>query len=652
MSFRLKTVLGIACIEALLLTILVVSGLNYLTSSNAAQLQQRAATTAKLVATMTGDAVIAVDLATLDVLVEQALRNQDIVYLRIRSGNGAVLSEGGDAEALTAPFTEDETIAATSSDQRLDVSAPIKVAGAAFGTVELGLSTSTLDATLGDALTWMVSIALFEMILVALLGLALGHYLTRQLMQLQGGAKKVASGDFGYQVPINSKDELADTATSFNRMSSALADYAKIAEDARKKAEAGRELAESTLQDALDSMRDHVLVVGDDGKVVLANQSYRQRYNLGETPATADIAFTAEAARSPLPAEGYIATRLDHLANPQAHRRWEEAQGDGAQFLVAQQPMSKGGVVVVQTDVSELYHALEENKDLQRELIQRQKSEAVATLAGGLAHEINTPVQIIADNAVFVADSIGEIIDIVADIVDGEGIDKAALSAKLDSMDWAFIKDEIPNALADMADGTHRVRDLISTFKQFAKPDGTTVSLVDLTDVIRSTIDDAKSFIESAVTIDADYAPGLPAVPCQADQIKQVLRHLLANAAHAIEDRGEATDGHIAVRLGIDRDMAKLEIEDNGCGIPPDHLDRIYDVLFTTKSPGRGTGQGLALSHMIITRGHGGRITVRSKIGEGTCFTIFLPLVEHREAESTLDDQSLHVAEPDRKALV
>ncbi|MGI9502982.1 MAG: ATP-binding protein [Geminicoccaceae bacterium] len=652
MSFRLKTVLGIACIEALLLTILVVSGLNYLSSSNAAQLQQRAATTAKLVATMTGDAVIAVDLATLDVLVEQALRNPDIVYLRIRSGNGAVLSEGGEAEALTAPFTEDETNEQTSSDHRLDVSAPIQVAGTAFGTVELGLSTAILNTTFGDALVWMVSIALFEMIMVALLGLALGHYLTRQLMQLQRSAKKVASGDFGYQIPISSKDELADTATSFNRMSSALARYAEIAEDARQQAEAGRERAESTLQDALDSMRDHVLVIGDNGEVLLANQSYRRRYDIFDTPTTADAAFTAEAARRHEPAKTYVSKRLQQLADPRAHRRWEEAHGDGAHLLIAQQPMSKGGVVIVQTDVSELYQALEENKELQGELIQRQKSEAVATLAGGLAHEINTPVQIIADNAVFVADTVGEMVGMIDDMVDRGGIDKAALSARLDSMDWAFMKDEIPNALADMADGTRRVRDLIATFKQFAKPDGTTVSLVDLADVIRSTIDDAGSFIEPLASIETDFAEDLPPVPCQADQIKQVLRHLLANAAHAIEDRDGTADGRISVRLSVDRDMARLEIEDNGCGIPPDHLDRIYDVLFTTKSPGRGTGQGLALSHMIITRGHGGRITVRSEVGKGTCFTIFLPLADHRQAEPALDNDRPHATELSATALV
>ncbi len=630
MSFRLKTVLGIACIEALLLTILVISGLNYLSSSNATQLQQRAATTAKLVATMTGDAVIAVDLATLDVLVDQALRNPDLVYLRIRSANGTVLSEGGAADALAAPFALDETIGQTSSDQRLDVSAPIMVAGSAFGKVELGLSTSILDTTFGDALAWMVGIALSEMILVALLGLALGHYLTRQLMMLKRGAKQVASGDFGYQIQIEGRDELADTAESFNSMSTALARYAEIAEDARRKAEAGRELAESTLKDALDSMRDHVLVIDDDGDVLLANHSYRMLYCADGPPSRAEAAFATEARRHEGPEVDYIASRLDQLAAPSAYPRWESALADGRRLLIAQHPMSKGGVVVVQTDVSELYQALEENRQLQQELLQRQKSEAIGTLAGGLAHEINTPVQIIADNARFVSEAVGEIFELIDNLSDKGEFDRTTLAAKLEMIDWAYVKDEIPQALADMTDGTKRVRDLIATFKQLAKPAGAAVSLVDLTEVIGSAIDDTRGVWEPLATVQTQLPDDIPPTPCQADQIKQVLHHLIVNAAHAIEDRDLAGPGLISINLSHDHQYARLAIEDNGCGIAEDQLDRIYDVLFTTKEPGRGSGQGLALSHMFVTHAHGGQITVDTAIGKGTCFTISLPLSDDR----------------------
>ncbi|MEM9627957.1 MAG: ATP-binding protein, partial [Pseudomonadota bacterium] len=644
MSFRLKTVLGIACIEALLLTILVISGLNYLSSSNADQLQQRAATTAKLVATMTGDAVIAVDLATLDVLVEQALRNPDLVYLRIRSANGTVLSEGGTAEALAASFVQDETVAQARSDQRLDVSAPITVAGSEFGQVEIGLSTATLDSIFGDALVWMVGIALSEMVLVALLGLALGHYLTRQLMMLKRGAKQVASGDFGYQIPIDGRDELAETADSFNSMSTALARYAEMAEDARRKAEAGRELAESTLKDALDSMRDHVLVIDDEGRVVLANRSYRRLYCQGAYPECAENAFAAEAERNEGQTKDYVEARLEKLATPLTAPRWEAKLTDGRHLLIAQQPMSTGGAVIVQTDVSELYQALEENRLLQQELIQRKKSEAIGTLAGGLAHEINTPVQVIADNATFVAETIGEIIQMV-DQLSEDDIDRDGLSKRLEAIDWAFVKDEIPQALADMADGTGRVRDLIQTFKQLAKPDGTAISLVELDDVVQSAIDDTRNSWTSIAEIRTDVPDDMPLVPCQTDQIRQVLRHLIVNAAHAIEDRGAGEPGLISIRMSCHQDHARIEVEDNGCGIPQSDLDCIYDVLFTTKEPGRGSGEGLALTHMYVTRGHGGHIRVESVTGEGTRFTVDLPLANPRSAE--IGDEQKQLQEED-----
>ncbi|MEM9441240.1 MAG: ATP-binding protein [Pseudomonadota bacterium] len=635
MSFRLKTVLGIACIEALLLTILVVSGLNYLSSSNAKQLLQRAATTAKLVATMTGDAVIAVDLATLDVLVDQALRNPDIVYLRITSNNGTTLSEGGDATALAAAFVEDHSIDQTSNDRRLDVSAPITVAGSDFGRVELGLSTEVLHSTFGSALIWMVSIALFEMMMVALLGLALGHYLTRQLLMLKRGAKQVASGDFGYQLPINGKDELSDTALSFNSMSEALARYARLAEDARQRAEAGRELAESTLNDALDSMRDHVLVIGADGEVLLANRSYRTLYGADHDLSHADAAFAAEAVENGELEDEYVAKRLQQLADPSTYPRWEAELSDGRRHLIAQHPMSMGGVVIVHTDVSELYQALEENRQLQKELIQRQKSEAVGTLAGGLAHEINTPVQIISDNATFVREAIGEIVPMVDGLSRVDDINRDLIAERLDAIDWDYVKDEIPQALADLSEGTERVRDLIGTFKQFAKPDGTTVSAADLADLLRTTIEETEHVWQPVALMDVDVPDDMPPIPCQADQIRQVLRHLIVNAAHAVEDRARDGEGRIVARLTHDQGHARIEIEDNGCGIPPEHLDRIYDVLFTTKAPGRGTGQGLALSHVIVTRGHQGRILVDSALGKGTCFSILLPIKRDDEASDS-----------------
>ncbi|MEP2183406.1 hypothetical protein, partial [Roseibium sp.] len=121
MSFRLKTVLGIAAIEILLLAVLVLSGLYYIQTSNEERIFREAHTAADLLATMTTDATVALDLATLDELVQQAARNPGIVYARIRSAEGQVLSENGVPAALARDFKEDSSTESALEDTVLDV---------------------------------------------------------------------------------------------------------------------------------------------------------------------------------------------------------------------------------------------------------------------------------------------------------------------------------------------------------------------------------------------------------------------------------------------------------------------------------------------------------------------------------------------------
>lgn len=106
-------------------------------------------------------------------------------------------------------------------------------------------------------------------------------------------------------------------------------------------------------------MRDHVLVIDRDDDALLANQSYRTLYSADHVPSHAAEAFAAEADRNDATEEDYVASRLRYLAAPSSHPRWEAALSDGRRLLIAQHPMSNGGVVVVQTDVSEVYQSPE-----------------------------------------------------------------------------------------------------------------------------------------------------------------------------------------------------------------------------------------------------------------------------------------------------
>ncbi|MEP3298399.1 MAG: hypothetical protein ABJO27_18305 [Pseudoruegeria sp.] len=178
MSFKLKTILGIALIEIILLAILVLTSLHDLRSSNERELRTRAETSAKLLATMTSDAVVALDLATLDSLVEQALSNEGLLFVQISNSNDLVLAEGGTIPARLSSVkdtTDDQDL----SDGNFNVTAPINVAGAQFGTVQIGLSASLLNDVVAAGSRRMWIIAGVEVLLVAIFGYILGTILTR-----------------------------------------------------------------------------------------------------------------------------------------------------------------------------------------------------------------------------------------------------------------------------------------------------------------------------------------------------------------------------------------------------------------------------------------------------------------------------------------
>jgi two-component system NtrC family sensor kinase len=133
------------------------------------------------------------------------------------------------------------------------------------------------------------------------------------------------------------------------------------------------------------------------------------------------------------------------------------------------------------------------------------------------------------------------------------------------------------------------------------------------------------------VTAELRLAPGLPHVPCDASQVQQVVMNLVMNAAEATRGKGA---GRVVVSLRPRADQAAvvLAVEDDGEGIPEEHLAHVFDPFFTTKEEGKGVGLGLAVVYGIV-EAHGGQIDVRSRVGEGTAFEVALPLAPEAAAE-------------------
>ncbi|MCB1958664.1 MAG: hypothetical protein KDG55_23570, partial [Rhodocyclaceae bacterium] len=141
-----------------------------------------------------------------------------------------------------------------------------------------------------------------------------------------------------------------------------------------------------------------------------------------------------------------------------------------------------------------------------------------------------------------------------------------------------------------------------------------------------------------------DFDPELPQVPVMPGDFNQVILNMIVNAAHAIGDVvGDGANGRGTITLSTrkEADWAEIRISDTGCGMTPEVAARIFDPFFTTKGVGKGTGQGLAITHNVIVDKHGGTISVESAPGQGTTFIIRLPLaVPDADASSDSDSEA------------
>ncbi len=294
-----------------------------------------------------------------------------------------------------------------------------------------------------------------------------------------------------------------------------------------------------------------------------------------------------------------------------------------------------GFIVVDGRDVTERQAMEERNRGLEIQLMQSHKMESLGTLAGGIAHEVNTPIQYIGDNVRF----LGQAFESIAAVLKAyEGLAQTDIARKenvsaleniqkiMRTSDIEFLLKEIPSALKQTGEGVDHVRQIVSAVKEFSHPDRKESMPEDLAAAIMTTATVSRNQWKYVADLEYDFDPALPPVPCQIGKINQVLLNLIVNAAQAIEEAKRAAHGVIRIGTRCSGQWAEIYVQDNGAGIKPENQARIFDLFFTTKPPGRGTGQGLAICQSIIARDHSGTISFESKPGIGTTFIIRLPM--------------------------
>jgi signal transduction histidine kinase len=185
---------------------------------------------------------------------------------------------------------------------------------------------------------------------------------------------------------------------------------------------------------------------------------------------------------------------------------------------------------------------------------------------------------------------------------------------------WLNYTVETELLMNEIEDSTTRISTLLGAAKQYSQLDRAPFQVVDVHDLLDSTLLMMSAKIGAGVTVHKDYDRGLPKIPAYAGELNQVWTNLIDNAVHAMGGRGTLT-----VRTARDGDQALVEIRDSGPGITPDLLDRIFEPFFTTKPMGEGTGLGLDICQRIVVNKHHGTMRVQSQPGD-TRFQVRLPL--------------------------
>jgi two-component system NtrC family sensor kinase len=283
----------------------------------------------------------------------------------------------------------------------------------------------------------------------------------------------------------------------------------------------------------------------------------------------------------------------------------------------------------------QLLAEMQERERIAIELRLAQKLESVGRLAAGVAHEINTPIQYVGDSIHFLKGAVDDLEKLLGTyrqaltrITAGES--SAAILDEVADVesrsDIAFLNVEVPKAFVRTLDGVERVAGIVRAMKEFAHPDTNEQRPANLNHAIETTITVARSEYKYAATLVTHFSD-LPEVNCNIGELNQVFLNLIVNAADAIRESGKDLEtGRISISTAVAGDHVSITLEDNGCGIPQDHLDKVFDPFFTTKEVGKGTGQGLAIARSIVMERHGGSIDVHSTPGKGTRFVIQLPI--------------------------
>jgi len=402
----------------------------------------------------------------------------------------------------------------------------------------------------------------------------------------------------------------------------------------RKKAEEELRHLRNYLSNIIDSMPSMLIGVDSKGNITQWNREAERITELSSKEALGrplDMAIprlSAEIVRM----QKAMQTR-EVLTNP---RQMSKTAGEVRYEDVTIYPLLAEGVegaVIRIDDVTDKVR-------MEEMMIQSEKMLSVGGLAAGMAHEINNPLAGMMQTASVMRDRLTNL-EMPAN--------QRAAQKTGTSMDVinSFMEERgIINMLGRIAESGRRAAEIVSNMLSFARKSEASFSTCNIAILLDQTVDLAgsdfdlkKKFDFRQIEIIREYEDDLPEVKCESGKIQQVFLNILRNGAESMNENMEKNKAsRFVLRLAFEREreMIRIEIEDNGLGMDEDIRRRVFEPFFTTKPADRGTGLGLSVSYFIITENHEGEMIVESSPGMGTNFIIRLPLERHKSSRNFL----------------
>lgn len=275
-------------------------------------------------------------------------------------------------------------------------------------------------------------------------------------------------------------------------------------------------------------------------------------------------------------------------------------------------------------------------KEVEDQLQQAQKMETLGTLVAGVVHEINNPINLIMYNLPLLRKIWADLLSVLVPMPASDP------HRKFGGFTIDFLRDNLPQLLADTDMAANRVTKIVSDLKNFSRQSNLSEKhLFSLNTAVKNALRLAQTTLRRAgISVHTDLASDLPEVEGSLQSLEQVILNLVINAAQAI-DHAQG-DIRVQTRVDLKDGRVHLRIADNGRGVSPAIAERIFLPFVTDKQAQGGTGLGLSVTYRIV-KAHGGEISFQTRPGEGTTFTVLLPTVLKRQAAKILlvDDDSL-----------